>query len=432
MKPRNSTERVERVTSLEPAHHRSTNPLAVRQPQNLSRQCAWLFAIAMFGYPIMGNIISVMQIDSRALSIPFRIAVGLFSAWIILISGRLRLGGWRKLMILIWFLYVLRLLYDLLFPDLEGASYALQFFIAASVLPAIALMKARAFHQRRFALVSFLVASAGALSSLLATVFGGADIQEGALQSGRLSLSALDPASLGYLATNAILCGFILWRGAGVRTKLCLGILFFPLFWCLILTGSKGPALALVLCMGIWGFRTRQLWKLLLLSIPVLVFVVASEGSPLAARLSGSADDESTLDRIVLLNDSFTQIEGSPIIGSAFVELKSGFYPHNVFVEAALAMGIPGALLFMALMTFGAWKAWRSLGTDEALLGLLFFAGLFAATISGALFGAITLWIPIAMLSGSPRAQRGARGRTSRMEIAAALPGRVPINSGEA
>jgi hypothetical protein len=148
--------------------------------------------------------------------------------------------------------------------------------------------------------------------------------------------------------------------------------------------------------------------------------------------LSGSADDESTLDRIVLLNDSFTQIEGSPIIGSAFVELKSGFYPHNVFVEAALAMGIPGALLFMALMTFGAWKAWRSLGTDEALLGLLFFAGLFAATISGALFGAITLWIPIAMLSGSPRAQRGARGRTSRMEIAAALPGRVPINSGEA
>ncbi len=384
----------------------------------VSRQCAWLFSIALFGYPIVGNLISLFQLESRVLSIPFRVAVGVFSLWLIATTKRLRIDGWRRLMLMIWFLYCLRLVHDWVFPELDGADYALQFFIATSVLPAVALLKARAFHQRRYALVAFIIASTGAITSLLTAMFGNAEVQDVTATSGRLSLAALDPVSLGHLATSAILCGFVLWRGARIPAKLCIAVIFLGLLWCLILTGSKGPALALVLCIGLWAVRNGQAWKFAVLALPVLALVLASEGNPLADRLSGSQEDESTVDRLVVLNDSFKQIEGSPFIGSAFVELNSGFYPHNVFVEAGLALGVPGALLFLALMLFGCWRAWKALRGEYALLGLLYFEGLFAAATAGAIFGATLLWITLAMLPRStPRAGR-ARRKAFQREMA--------------
>jgi len=411
------------VTSTAAPQVRTPSPRKSRQLQSLVRQSAWLFSIAAFGYPIIGNLISMFQLESRVMSIPFRVAVGLFSLWLILTTKRLRIDRWRQLMLFIWFLYVLRLIHDWIFPNIEGADYALQFFIATSVLPALALMKARAFRQRKFALVGFIVASLGTVTSLLAAMFGNADVQDVTASSGRLSLAALDPVSLGHLATSAILCGFILWRGARLRVKLLLAVMFLPLVWCLVLTGSKGPALALVLCMGLWAMRNGQAWKFAALAVPLLALTLLSEGNPLAARLSGSQEDESTMDRLVVLNDSFTQIAGSPVIGSAFVELNSGYYPHNVFVEAGLAFGIPGALLFLSLMAFGSWRAWKTLRGEYALLGLLFFQGLFAASTSGALFGAITLWIPLAMLPQSPLKARISRRSPSSQELAATLSG---------
>ena len=281
-----------------------------RRLRSLARQCSWLFAISLFGYPIIGSIISMFQFESRALSIPFRIFVGLFSLWIIATSNRLRVDGWHRLMLLVWFLYALRLLHDWLVPNLDGADYALQFFVATSVLPAVALMKARAFQKRRFALMGFITASCGVIISLLAVMFGNADVQDVTASSGRLSLSALDPVSLGHLATCAILCGLVLWRGARRAAKFCLVVTFIPLVWCLILTGSKGPALALVLCTGLWAIRSGYGWRFAILALPLLALALASGGNPLATRFSGSQEDESTVDRLVVLSDSLTQIAG--------------------------------------------------------------------------------------------------------------------------
>ncbi len=326
-------------------------------------------------------------------------------------------------MLLIWFIYCLRLIHDWLFTNLDGADYAFQFFIATSVLPAFALMKAGAFQQQKFALVGFVTASLGSISSMLVTIYGNADVQDVAVSSGRLSLTALDPVSLGHLAASAILCGFVLWRGARMRAKVCLAAMALPLVWCLVLTGSKGPALAIVLCMGLWALRNGQAFKYALMAIPLIALTLAWEGNPLSARLSGSQEDESTVDRLVVLEDSLDQIAGSPIAGSAFVELNSGFYPHNVFVEAAMAMGIPVALLFLALMSFGAWRSWRLLRGENSLLGILYFQALFAASTSGAIFGATMLWVILAMLPGSAVTASGnGRGNSYRDSARSHLP----------
>ena len=378
-------------------------PLPARDSQDtrymkrMVNRCALLFALSLFGYPIVGSVISLLQIDSRALSVPFRIAVALFGVYVILTSRRLKIDRLHHVMLFIWLLYVVRLLHDWFIPKLSGADYAFQFFIVSSVIPGFALMKARVYQWRTFALFAFVVASAGALMALFGTMFAGPDVQEGAV-SGRLSLAAVNPVSLGNEATSAILCGLVLWRGAAKRYRLILACSFALLLFCLVLTGSKGPVLQLVLCVGLWALRRGRALRMALVALPLLVWLTVSTENPLAARLDASSADSSTLDRVSMITDSLDQIEGSPFIGSAFIELNSGFYPHNVFIEAGLAFGVPVALVFAGMIFVGAYRAWKTLKTDYDLLGLLFFQGLLDATIAGSIYGMTQLWVILAML----------------------------------
>jgi hypothetical protein len=346
----------------------------------------------------VGNINSLLQIDSRLLSIPFRIAVAIGSLWIIGTSPRLRTDALRRAMLIIWFCYVVRLVHDWVFTVLPSADYALQFFLAASVLPALGLMKSQAYDQRRFAYFGFAVASAGSIISLLATRFGGGEVRDLTEATGRLSLTALDPTTLGHLAVSAMFCGLALWATAKPRGRVILSCVFPLLIICLISTGSKGPALILAVCTGLLALRRGAALRFAALALPFLLLLLISDSNPLASRLAASEDDQSTVDRIVLLNDSLKQIEDAPLMGSAFVELNSEFYPHNVFVEAPMALGIPLGLVFIGMALFGAVRAWRELKGDNYLLGLLYFQGILAAALAGALFAATLFWIVLAIL----------------------------------
>ena len=64
-------------------------------------RCALLFAFSLFGYPVVGSVISLLQIDSRSLSVPFRIGVGLFGVYVILTSRRLKIDRLHHVMLFI-------------------------------------------------------------------------------------------------------------------------------------------------------------------------------------------------------------------------------------------------------------------------------------------------------------------------------------------
>jgi len=391
------------------------------QPNRLVRKCALLFALALFGYPIIGNAISLLQMDSRLLSVPFRIIVALFSLWIIVTTRRLHVDRVRQAMLLIWCLYSVRLIHDWLLTPLEGADYALQFFVATSVLPAIALMKGRAYDQRSFALRGFVVASLGSIISILALRFGGGDTQDLTSSSGRLSLTALDPVTLGNLAVSATLCAMPLWSRCTNVSKIAMAAVVCGLLLCLLLTGSKGPALALLACIGLYAMRRGKMLRFAILVLPVSLWLVTSASSPLAERLAAAGEDESTTDRIVVLTDSIDQIASAPLIGSAFVELNSGFYPHDVFVEASMALGVPVGLLFAGLVLFGLVKALKELKGPNYLLPMLYIQGVLAAAISGSLFGSTLLWVTLAILPMQRKPARNA-GRARAGNSAALLP----------
>ncbi len=364
-----------------------------------------LFALALYGYPIAGNLVALIQVDSRVVSVPFRILVGLLSLGIIATSGRIRLDAFRLTLFAIWIAYSLRLAHDIVWTDLDGADYALQYFLITSVLPAVAMMSADGHNAIKYARAVFWVAMLGCSLSLLGSLLrleGYQDLTEG----GRLSTTAVNPVSIGHLAVSGMFCVLVLWRGATTIKRLWFAAALLLLGWTLVQTGSKGPMLALAICVGLWSIRRGYLLRYTILMAPFFILLLSSDTNVLAQRVERADVDLSTLDRVTLIGDTLNQISESPVIGSAFVERHSGFYPHNVFLEAPMAVGIPMGIVFASLIWVAALRAWRTLRGDADLLGLLFFQAVLSAAVSGALFGAIDLWTILVLL---PR--RGTRTR---------------------
>jgi hypothetical protein len=357
-----------------------------------------LFSLGLFGFPIVATIIAVLGVDSRALSIPFRLLIAFLALLLILGRGRWQATPWHLLLLWIWLCYAARLFYDAFFAGIEGTAYSLLMFLSTCVIPAIALWKAPQIRFDSLARAGAVVATIGCLASLAGVslgLFGQADITE---TTGRLSTEVLNPITLGHLAVSGLLCMLVLFRTVNLPARLLILLTVPALAYCLLQTGSKGPALAFAVCSLLWAVRRGYYGALVLIAAPVLAMSFLIEGNALADRIAGGGEDLSTLERVLLLQNSLLQIQASPIVGSASVEFVSGFYPHNIFVEAALAMGVPMAIAFVALVARGATIAWRAIGGERAVLGLLFIQSLISGLTSEALFGAATFWVTLVLL----------------------------------
>jgi O-antigen ligase len=374
---------------------------------------AWLFAIALFGYPVVGNVTSLLQLDGRVLSISFRIGVGMFALWTFLLPGRLALDPWRAALLLIFIAYILRLGYDMSIGGIDGADYALQFFLVGSLLPALAIWRLDAYDERRFARATLAIASTGCLMSLSGYAlgaFGEADLTE---TTGRLSTVALNPVSLGYLAAGGLLAALAIWPKATQSARFVIAALSLVMLIVLLLTASKGPALILLSALVMWSFRRGLFVSAIVAAMSVFGLILSVGESPLAARVAASAEDLSTLDRLDLLEGSVRQIAAAPWFGSAFVELESGFYAHNILIEAAMSFGLPITVFLIMILARGTVSSWRLLGTEGEFVALLFFLGFASSLISSSIYGATVLWVSLVVVLGLTR-QRAHRRRPSR------------------
>ena len=376
----------------------SDNELKSRKRKRRQSLSAVVFSLAMFGYPLVGNLISLLQVDSRSLSVSFRLLVFFLCIWIVLTRCfRLRFDEWRGLLLLVWGALVARLVYDSTFGGVEIADYALFFFVATVLLPVFALWSCNDWDTHLFARFGLLVASAVCLLSVLGQalgLFGEADLTAA---TGRLSMIALNPISLGHLASSGIFCALVLGRDAKLGWRSILGLLVILFLMVLVQTGSKSSVLALALPLLAW-FTQRRAWSGIIISVLIIGIITVFTNTPVTSRMSGALDDPYTTDRVSLIKDSIQQIIESPLLGSSFVDLKSGYYPHNIFLEAPMAFGLPFSMAVFLLLAYGSLFAWRALNSNFDLIGLLFLQGLVAGLTSSSMFAATGLWIPMALM----------------------------------
>ena len=387
-------------------HHLSINDAScpLERAQTISAQCsAFIFALAVFGYPIIGSLVSWLGVESRMLSVPFRLFLGSLGILVIALTTSIRIDKWHFLMLLIWYALILRLGFDTSIAAIENADYALEFFLISCVLPVLAIWALDAYQPRNYAIAGFALATTGSLTALLANyfgIFGESDLTE---ITDRLSSTALNPVTLGHLALSGFLCGLTLMRSESLWMRATVMMTMMALIIVIIQTGSKGPVIALAIITFIWAGQRVLITPMIGLVVLAAILLLVYGDSPFFQRLLAIDDDPSTTERIGLIQDSLQQIAASPWLGSASVELKSGAYPHNIFLEGALSFGLPLTAVLAILLSHGLFKSLKLLKTENDLVSLLFLQSLVISQISGALFADSMLWICLVLILGLDR-----------------------------
>ena len=165
-----------------------------------------------------------------------------------------------------------------------------------------------------------------------------------------------------------------------------------------------------------------------------LAFIVSPWGQPLRNRIV--LDDPGITARVLIWRDTLGLLATHPLLGSgpdtfelAFAQTASAELarlapdqytesPHNVFLESFVAGGLPGGLLFLALMLMALRAYMRASPSEPLGIGLLaaFVAGLAAAQFSGETmatrlglltFAALSISVPLAPARPADRGMAG-------------------------
>src|SRR5262249_4885968 len=157
----------------------------------------------------------------------------------------------------------------------------------------------------------------------------------------------VNPISLGHVATTTLLAALVLgtdrrsifFRGVMIA---CAGVAL----WLLYKAGSRGPIVSLGACLAAYVLP-RKTWAhpmaiaaaicgaLGVLAVADLHFLAE------ALRFAEVGTDASSVEREQVIGAALQEFVKHPFLGSSCM-LSDGNYPHNIFVDAAMAIGVPG------------------------------------------------------------------------------------------
>lgn len=377
----------------------------------------WILLINLMGYPLLGTLVALTPYPSLVASIPVRLSVFLLSLSLLVFFRlrdgfsfsfrRIQLTPLRCTLFFFWLVYLCRLLWDWQVQDMPEAGAALLFFSVVSLIPSLALMglAPRLWDAQALARLAFFTGAATCAIAVGVTFLGVAGERSLTEQTGRLTFDTVNSITFGHVAVTTILAGVIGWSEDGLRRPLwMLGIVLLGCAAALValqMSASKGPVVALAICLFTLGVSQRRLRWVLLVLIPLAItFVVVSMDGALGQRFSEINEDLSTIDRRMMLANAAQQFADNPFFGNAFIETEFQTYPHNLFLEAGMATGAFGFTLYLAVFFASCvrlflWIAGSARGLFLAILALQYLIG---ENISGSLYASGNLWIFIAMI----------------------------------
>ena len=356
-----------------------------------------LFALALTGYPLAGSITTILSIEGSLVSYIFRGLVVLFS---LLILGRALL---RNVLLpiplpllLFFFFYLIRLFADAFIRGLYEADYALMFFVGICLVPAIALTSTAAFYRERV-VASFLllVAGTGSVSILVLNNIGVAADASYFEETRRLSFAALNAITVGYTGLFTILAAAILWPGSTRGIRIALAVLIVVGAVLLIQAASRGPLVAGCACVAAVALVRRKWYVFVIFLLAAAYGAAYADANDLAIieRFRDIAGERSANERLLLQAISIEQALASPVLGHAYAETITYYYPHNLLIESALALGMGGLALMLYLQVKFLLFVRELLARGYLLLPLLLLCALVNAQLSSALWSAVDLWI---------------------------------------
>lgn len=364
----------------------------------------FVLALVVVGFPVAAAASQILGASSNSLNMLFRIGhVGLCLLLLLwtLQRGRVRLD---YLILGFFALYAARLLLDYGYGNYPDIGANIQFAVVAVLIPTLAMANADEWFDQHLA--AWMIVGIGTLGNIMTLYALRTDplllirdqIYTGA--EGRVSLSALNSISIGYngLFTAAAAVILLTLRPQGWRLVALSGSAPLALYL-MLQSGSRGPFVALVFAMIVTAFSGRRL-ALAYIAIAVAgLFVIAGTGvqDVLLNRVTTIGSDASSLERSYALQISAQLALEHPLFGFGYIEPTTGLYPHNLLVEAGLALGVLGFALMLWMQTSMVTGALDAARANSILLAFLAATQLANAWLSGSLWGSglffVALWL---------------------------------------
>lgn len=359
------------------------------------------------GFPLVAAFSHMLGASSTPFSIFLRLSIAFIAILILLFSAfRLRLPGSSRDLALscfywFWLVYLLRVFVDTFFwGDLLSRQVSDYWFwaVGGCLLPALSLIYGQGSGYINSARV--LIYRIGFIVAVFVAFFGGTTlvVSSGAVVDvGRLGLTSLNPISTGHLGCSVLLMGiFGIYRRDINKTFGWLMIFFGA--YLLLGSASRGPLLSFLVCFFVLALKARasifSLFILFLLAVGVISVWPGVDS--ILMRLVGVYDgsDLSAYGRYVSYFGAVNQFLEGPIFGSFIEERLTGSYPHNIFLEGLMAVGLLGGVpLFLVMISsLRSAIAFIDKNCSFGWVGLLFVQYLIGAQFSGSLYSVTALW----------------------------------------
>lgn len=410
----------------------------------LSNLQALLIALVLGGYPISAALGSALGVDSTPLSIATRALTLLIALMLIMFAiprAKVKHPRYAFLFWAFWIAYLIRIAVDTTASAAQLLRPASDYWIWAlgiCLLPSLGLMGVSTADALRKAFYLSLAILGTATALTLAFGSGFVIRFDGTeVNVGRLATESLNPISAGHLGASLfILSGWGLIHGYS-RSNLSRAIGVSGLAGgaaLLISAASRGPvaALACVLLVSMVGLRFHNVLKVTFMGVLVAVVlamlltsVTQFDELSVINRLmaTASGEDMAVSARQQSFAGAWNQFLSNPLLGDFLEERDSGFYPHNLPLEAFMATGLIGGLAFMAICWISLTRAYGAIRQKAAhgWVAMIFIQYLVGAQFSGSLYGSSTFWgFAVLMMFA-----------TSRLQAAPSLPPNLPVTAHE-
>jgi hypothetical protein len=397
-----------------------------------------VFLLLVFGFQIQIFIPVFLKIPSQPIAIAYR-GITLILALYLLIIGlvhdkniHITKGGF--LLIGFWFLYLLRVFYDIQILELneiaypyQGKLYYYSYIIGSGFIPLISILLTIKYINLKqnwwivlfFSLIQICVAYYLLLNQL-------DSLKENFLKY-RVAIkheggSVFNPITMAKFGSIAFILGFsniIFNPSTTIRLRIiCLflcgsGILF------IILGGSRGPLIAFILGVLLfiyYYFKITALTQMKVLKIItytitiiltlniILIPKINVKDTALLYRMEKTFFSESSVEdpREVSWNSAIEQFLHNPHVGDQMFDAVYWQYPHNVILEAFMATGIFGGTIFLIIYLIALINLLNFKKDPYALITLapVSIITLVGSMFSGGLYFNPELWGVLAVLLG--------------------------------
>lgn len=381
----------------------------------------YIVAWSILGFPLLALATTALGLPSTNLSIFFRTLAAAAALLLILLRVRPANRIAVILFLTFWVVYFTRLAFTTIFDPGSLArplSYYWIWSFGACFLPALAVLLA--FNPTAGDRLHFPLLIMAVMALSFAVFFGGTSfrrIDDSIAEIGRLNVESLNPISMGHLGVSGVLLGICSFLTGRQRNNMvALAVIAIILGGAItIQANSRGPLFAMAVSLAILflaGARRRRTYAFGVLFMALLAVVAINQQDAIFSdagvlwrfQAIFLGVDQSGIGRMISFEGAITQFLESPIWGDAIDERITGFYPHNVVLEAFMATGIAGGVPFLALILGAVAHAWKLVrqGSNQMWIGILAVQYITASMFSGAIYSTNTMWVLVVLTLSLP------------------------------